>query len=53
MDLTVNNTTPIINGILTCHTEEQVIERITHAYALAGLNLVSMINQIPNEDTVN
>ncbi|GAB0174733.1 MAG: 6,7-dimethyl-8-ribityllumazine synthase [Candidatus Altimarinota bacterium] len=41
MDLTLTYDTPIIFGVLTCNTEEQVLERIGHGFALSGLNLVS------------
>jgi len=43
MDLTLNYDTPIIFGILTCNTEEQVQERLKSNYALAWLNLLSEI----------
>ena len=38
MDLTIQSNTPIMNGILTCYTEEQVIERLKPVYALSWLN---------------
>ncbi|MCP4524251.1 MAG: 6,7-dimethyl-8-ribityllumazine synthase, partial [Candidatus Gracilibacteria bacterium] len=38
MTLTTQYTTPIINGILTCYKEEQVVERIKPVYAISGLN---------------
>lgn len=40
MDLTVAYDTPIIFGILTCNTEEQVRERMGHGFAVSGLNLL-------------
>jgi len=46
MDLTVSQDTPIIFGILTCNTEEQVRERMGHGFALAGLNLLLELQKI-------
>jgi 6,7-dimethyl-8-ribityllumazine synthase len=46
MDLTVTYETPIIFGILTCNTEEQVVPRIGSHFAIAGLNLLSEIAKI-------
>ncbi len=48
MDLTLAYDTPIINGILTCNTDAQVIERIGIGYALSGLNLLATVTQINN-----
>lgn len=41
MDLTLQFTTPVIFGILTCNNEKQVQERIKWVYAISGLNLLS------------
>ncbi len=46
MDLTMSQDTPIIFGILTCNTEEQVRERIGGGFALAGLNLLVELSKI-------
>ena len=46
MDLTLSYETPIILGILTCNTEEQVVSRIWAHFAIAGLNLLSEIAKI-------
>lgn len=46
MDLTLLYDTAIINGILTCNTEEQVQERIGGGYAISGMNLLAEINKI-------
>jgi 6,7-dimethyl-8-ribityllumazine synthase len=46
MDLTLNYETPIIFGILTCNTEEQVRERMGHGFAISGLNLLSELEKI-------
>ncbi len=49
MDLTLAYDTPIINGILTCNTDEQVTERIGPNYAIAGLNLLREVTRISHE----
>ena len=49
MDLTLAYDTPIINGILTCNTDAQVIERIGTGYALSGLNLLATVTHINND----
>lgn len=43
MDISIENpeTNAIINAILTCENEKQVIERISNTYALSWLNLLS------------
>lgn len=46
MDLTLAYDTPIINGILTCNTDAQVVERIGSGYALSGLNLLAEVIKI-------
>lgn len=46
MDLTVRHKTPIIFGILTCNTEEQVKERMWHGFAISGLNLLTELQKI-------
>lgn len=46
MDLTMAYDTPIIFGVLTCNTEEQVKERILPNYAISGLNLLGEIAEI-------
>jgi 6,7-dimethyl-8-ribityllumazine synthase len=46
MDLTVAYSTPIIFGILTCNTEEQVRERMGHGFAISGLNLLAELKKI-------
>lgn len=46
MDLTMAYDTPIIFGVLTCNTEEQVRERILPNYAISGLNLLGEIAEI-------
>jgi len=46
MDLTMSQKTPIIFGILTCNTEEQVHERIGPGFAVAGLNLLAELAKI-------
>jgi 6,7-dimethyl-8-ribityllumazine synthase len=46
MDLTTSYETPIIFGVLTCNTEEQVLSRIGPHFALAGLNLLVEIGKI-------
>ena len=46
MDLTLSYDTPIIFGILTCNTEEQVRERMGHGFAVSGLNLLAEIERI-------
>lgn len=43
MDLTLTYDTPIIFGILTCNTEEQVLERIGHGFAVSWLNLLAEV----------
>ncbi len=46
MDLTMSYDTPIIFGVLTCNTEEQVKERILPNYAISGLNLIGEIESM-------
>jgi 6,7-dimethyl-8-ribityllumazine synthase len=46
MDLTLAYDTPIIFGILTCNTEEQVKERMGHGFATSGLNLLAELEKI-------
>lgn len=47
MDISLKNTkTSIINWILTCENEKQVIERISETYALSGLNLLAETKRI-------
>jgi 6,7-dimethyl-8-ribityllumazine synthase len=46
MDLTIRHDTPIIFGILTCNTEEQVRERMGHGFAISGLNLLAELEKI-------
>lgn len=46
MDLTMSQDIPIIFGILTCNTEEQVRERMGWGFALAGLNLLTELTKI-------
>lgn len=46
MDLTLAYDTPIIFGILTCNTVEQVEERMGHGFAISGLNLLSELDKI-------
>lgn len=46
MDLTLAYDTPIIFGILTCNTAEQVEERMGHGFAISGLNLLSELEKI-------
>lgn len=46
MDLTVSQETPIIFGILTCNTVEQVLERMGSGFAVAGLNLLMGLRRI-------
>ncbi len=48
MDLTLAYDTPIIFGILTCNTEEQVRERMGHGFAISGLNLLAELHKIDN-----
>lgn len=45
MDLTLSYETPLIFGILTCNTEEQVLSRIGPHFALAWLNLLVEIGK--------
>lgn len=45
MDLTIQSNVPIMNGILTCFTEEQVVERIKPVYALSWLNTLVAYNK--------
>lgn len=45
MNLTIQSNIPIMNWILTCYTEEQVIERIKPVYALSGLNTLVAYNK--------
>jgi len=46
MDLNIVYDVPVIFGVLTCNTEEQVKVRIGPNFAIAGLNLVSEIMKI-------
>ncbi len=46
MNLNITYTTPIIFGLLTCNTEEQVIERMGHGFAVSGLNLLTELKKI-------
>ncbi len=46
MDLTLAYDTPIIFGILTCNTVEQVEERMWHGFAISGLNLLAELEKI-------
>ena len=46
MDLTIKYTTPIINGILTCHNEQQVKERIKNVYAISWLKTLREYKKI-------
>ena len=46
MDLTMKYNTPIINGILTCHNEAQVKERIKNVYAISGLKTLREYKKI-------
>ena len=46
MDLTLAYDTPIIFGILTCNTEEQVRERMGHGFSVSGLNLLAELKKI-------
>ncbi|MBP9778994.1 6,7-dimethyl-8-ribityllumazine synthase [Candidatus Gracilibacteria bacterium] len=46
MDLTLAYDTPIIFGILTCNTVEQVEERMGHGFAISGLNLLAELEKI-------
>ncbi len=46
MKLNTTYDTPIIFGILTCNTEEQVIERMGHGFAVSGLNLLTELKKI-------
>ena len=46
MDLTISYETPVIFGVLTCNTQEQVLSRIGPHFALAGLNLLIEIAKI-------
>ncbi len=46
MDLTLWYETPLIFGILTCNTEEQVLSRIGPHFALSALNLLVEIAKI-------
>ena len=46
MDLTISYDTPIVFGILTCNTEDQVVSRIGPHFAIAGLNLLAEIKKI-------
>ena len=45
MDLTIQSNIPIMNGILTCFSEKQVIERLKPVYALSWLNTLVAYNQ--------
>ena len=46
MDLNIIYDVPVIFGVLTCNTEEQVQARIGPNFAIAGLNLISEIVKI-------
>ncbi len=46
MDLTLAYETPVIFGILTCNTTEQVEERMWHGFAISGLNLLAELEKI-------
>ncbi len=46
MDLNIMYDTPVIFGVLTCNTAEQVESRIGPNFAISGLNLLSEIVQI-------
>jgi len=48
MDLSLNTESAIINAILTCENEEQVIARISDTYALSWLNLLEENNKLEN-----
>ncbi len=52
MDLTMSQDTPIIFGILTCNTEEQVRERMGSGFAVAGLNLLVELEKIQKQKNV-
>lgn len=46
MNLTINSTIPLMNGIITCYSEKQVTERIKPVYALSWLNTLVAYNQV-------
>ncbi len=46
MSLVTSYNTPIMNGILTCLNEQQVVERIKPVYSLSGLNTLVAYNQV-------
>ena len=46
MDLTIMYDTPVIFGVLTCNTQDQVKSRIGSNFAIAGLNLLTEIGKI-------
>lgn len=46
MDLNIVYDVPVIFGVLTCNTEEQVKVRIGPNFAISGLNLISEIIKI-------
>lgn len=46
MDLNLTYDVPVIFGVLTCNTEDQVPPRIGPNFAIAGLNLIREINTI-------
>ena len=46
MDLWLMYDVPVIFGLLTCNTEDQVTSRIGPNFAIAGLNLLSEIEKI-------
>lgn len=50
MDLTCLYNTPIIFWILTCYEESQVRPRITDTFTISGLNLISEINKIKDNE---
>ena len=45
MNLTINSKIPLMNGIITCFSKKQVIERLKPVYALSGLNTLVAYNQ--------
>lgn len=45
MQLSLDTDVVIINGILTCETQDQAIARTTHQYALSGLNYLAELTE--------
>lgn len=45
MNMTLEYSTPIIFGLLTCNDFDQVKARISESYAIAGLNLLAEITE--------